>query len=372
MGCFKPNFIISRNLSQKEFDDKCCYPSSDEEREEFKQLQAAGIQMKFAKDKKVLYCYQNRDSLKTKDFFKDWRYKFFDLTPIPCGNCLGCRLDYSRSWATRCLLEAEQFKDNYFITLTYDDDHLPKGQIGNATLVPDDMTKFMKDIREYYRTHFKHTDIRFFGCGEYGDTSFRPHYHLLMFNLPIPDITPEFRYIDPVTKKEVVTKHVGPKGEIYYYSDLIHDLWKKGNVVIGAVAFDSCAYVARYVVKKLKGKSSEAYNKLCVEPPFVRMSRRPGLAYKYFFENKENIYQYDSIILATADGARIVTPPRYFNTMYEIENELRYYEIKEARKQAGNDYLNSLYENTTLHYSDYLEALENEKELQLHACKRIL
>lgn len=358
MGCFSPNFIVKHKLNPVRWLELKHRPNNMSD-------------FKVMKDKPYEYCYKNRESMSDlKDYFKDWNEKDYELIPIPCGNCIGCRLDYSRDWATRCLLEAEQYKYNYFITLTYDDEHLPIGSKGNATLVPEDFSNFLKRLRIYYKRHFNHDNIRFFGCGEYGDMSLRPHYHIILFNLPIPDLTPEFKYVDPITNKQVITKHCA-NGVIYYYSDIIHDLWNKGNVVIGECSYQSCAYTARYVVKKLKGKSSEAYATLGVVDPFCRMSRKPGIAFNYYFDNKENIYEYDSLTLATNDGARILPPPRYFNKMYEIENELRYYQVKEARKRKGEDYLNTLYENTNLHYSDYLECLEEKKQLQISSlgCK---
>ena len=101
-----------------------------------------------------------------------------DYLEIPCGNCLGCRLEYSRQWATRCMFEAKQFEHNQFITLTYDDEHVTwtpgvnrsSGEIQLVTtLMPDDLVKFMKDLRRYYKYHYNHEGIRFYACGEYGD-----------------------------------------------------------------------------------------------------------------------------------------------------------------------------------------------------------
>lgn len=116
---------------------------------------------------------------------------------VPCGKCVECRLDYSRDWANRCYLESKSYKDNYFLTLTYDDVSLPMvSSIDNetgelvrrSTLRPKDMTDFIKRLRRYYDFHFNHQGIRFYYCGEYGDHTFRAHYHMLVFNLPIADL----------------------------------------------------------------------------------------------------------------------------------------------------------------------------------------
>ena len=94
---------------------------------------------------------------------------------LPCGQCIGCRLERSRSWAVRCVHEAYMYDDNCFITLTYDNDNLPLTGDGLPTLDRDAVTLFLKRLR----FRFPHT-IRYFGCGEYGDKLSRPHYHLIL------------------------------------------------------------------------------------------------------------------------------------------------------------------------------------------------
>lgn len=94
---------------------------------------------------------------------------------VPCGKCLECRIQHARDWADRCVIEAKQYKYNYFVTLTYDDAHLPE----RNSLNPKDLQLFLKRLRK----RFKGVKIRFLASGEYG-SSFRPHYHLILFNLP--------------------------------------------------------------------------------------------------------------------------------------------------------------------------------------------
>ena len=112
---------------------------------------------------------------------------------IPCGKCIGCRLKRSREWAQRCMLELQYHSSAYFITLTYDDLHLPMNEIVDNdgcivqspvhTLVKRDLQLFMKRLRKNSRQ-----ELRFFGCGEYGDESFRPHYHIIVFGLELNDL----------------------------------------------------------------------------------------------------------------------------------------------------------------------------------------
>ena len=108
-----------------------------------------------------------------------------DFIEIPCGNCIGCRIAYSKQWADRCMLESQYHDENYFLTLTYDDDHVPRSGyydeetgewFDTFTLRKKDLQKFHKDLRKKLYGSDK-GEFRFFACGEYGDQTFRPHYH---------------------------------------------------------------------------------------------------------------------------------------------------------------------------------------------------
>jgi hypothetical protein len=118
-----------------------------------------------------------------------------DRLKIPCGRCVGCRLEKSRQWANRCMLELQYHESSFFVTLTYDDDHVPvtyysendDGEARSAlTLRFRDLQLFLKRLRKehYYER------LRFFACGEYGSTTYRPHYHAIIFGLTLDDLRP--------------------------------------------------------------------------------------------------------------------------------------------------------------------------------------
>lgn len=98
---------------------------------------------------------------------------------IACGQCIGCRLDKARAWAIRCVHESSLYRSNIFVTLTYDNDHLP---LYNS-LSKRDLQLFFKRLRK----HFPDVKIRYFACGEYGEQFQRPHYHAIIFNLDFAD-----------------------------------------------------------------------------------------------------------------------------------------------------------------------------------------
>uniref|UniRef100_UPI0040482461 rolling circle replication-associated protein n=1 Tax=Shewanella sp. TaxID=50422 RepID=UPI0040482461 len=151
---------------------------------------------------------------------------------LPCGQCVGCRLEHSRQWAIRCVHEAQLHQDNCFITLTYNDDYLPE----NGTLVKRDFQLFMKRLRKKY----PHA-VRYYQCGEYGSKTHRPHYHACLFGHDFKDKT--------LWQK-------GSDGTPLYISSSLQDLWSSdghsiGFSTIGTVTFQSAAYVARYIMKKI-------------------------------------------------------------------------------------------------------------------------
>lgn len=239
---------------------------------------------------------------------------------VPCQQCLGCRIDYSRKWADRIVMEQLESPPNscFFVTLTYNDEAIQKNLTGfssevivdgdyvniqAATLVKKDFQDFNKRLRKFYSDHYDHDGIRFFMSGEYGSKYKRPHYHVCYFNLPIQDLqlySTNFR------------------GDPLYTSPTLERLWGNGYVVIGELNWECAAYTARYVVKKFKGKdSSEYYQQLGnILPEFCLSSRRPGLAASYFDNHMEQIYRQDSIQLPSTekrDGHTSV--PRYFDKL---------------------------------------------------------
>lgn len=296
--------------------------------------------------------------------------------PIPCGECIGCRIDYSRMWADRCVLEAQEWQHNAFITLTYDPEHLPllkqcvdveTGEILMwPSLVPDDLTKFIKDLRRYYEYNFNHTGIRFYACGEYGSEGGRPHFHILAFNLPpLPDL----RYWFTTNDHE----------KIYHSEILQNNIWKKGICSIGELTWNSCAYVARYVVKKQKGVTKGLVD-LCgklvegLEPEFTRMSRMPGIAYRYYDDHKHEFYMTDEIVISVRGKVRTIKPPRYFDKMYDLDCEFPFAmrEIKQRRAERAQESMKEQLLRTDLNEEEYLAVKERNKNAQIKSLKRVL
>lgn len=282
-----------------------------------------------------------------------------DFIEIPCGSCIGCRLDYSRMWANRCVIEMKEHDHNYFLTLTYDDEHLPKGEkvekinlSGEVvyeefpTLIKEDLQKFFKRLRKNTGQKF-----RYYACGEYGDKSGRSHFHAILFGLQIDDLV-------PVTKSNA--------GYSYFSSNTINKCWPYGYAVVGEATWETCAYTARYVMKKHKGKDKEFYEKYKINPEFVLMSRKPGIARQYYDQNKEKIFDYDFINIGDNSGVRSFKPPRYYKSLYEIDDPDEYQKYKDKNKEYQKDLKRFKLSNSSKSYIDILEdeRLNKEKSIK--------
>lgn len=276
---------------------------------------------------------------------------------IPCGNCIECRLNKSREWATRIACEQLTSYNSIFLTLTYDDDHLPMGNHFLPTLVEDHLSKFMDDLRAYCKYHYNADNIRFYGAGEYGSVTARPHYHVCIFNLP-----------SALLDQSVMYK-ASFQGDIYYNNPVIDKIWKKGYCVIGDLNWQSAAYVARYVVKKLKGPKASKYLEYGIRPEFSRMSRRPGIGTQYYNSMKDYIYKYDSIVLPKIGK---VKPSAFFDKKYAFDDPEVMAYIKCDRALTAERAKAYKLSKTDLDYESYLKVEEMELEARLKKLVRPL
>ena len=248
----------------------------------------------------IMACYKPLEAFSYYD--EDTGERKIRFTPggerifLPCGQCIGCRIARSREWATRLVHEASLHDANCFITLTYSPEHLPK----DGSVHVKDFQDFMKRLR----FKFRNVRIRFFHCGEYGSKLGRPHYHAIIFGFDFPD-------------KELF--FVSPNGDRVYRSKALEELWTFGISSIGEVTFQSCAYVARYVIKKMTGdKAGDHYQGK--HPEYVTMSRRPGIASGWIEEYSSDVYPQDFVVLD--NGKKIKTPRFYDKKFQELDPEL--------------------------------------------------
>ena len=236
---------------------------------------------------------------------------YSDLTiTIPCQQCIGCRLEKSRQWAIRCTHEAQLNELNAYITLTYNQEHLPVDQSINLR----HFQLFMKRLRKKAEV-----PIRFFHCGEYGDENKRPHYHAIIFGFDFED-------------KTAWSKN--QRGDIIYRSKLLEKTWGLGFSTTGDVTFESAAYVARYIMKKMTGPGAANHYKrpyqhidpytgeihnvvFDMTPEYTTMSRRPGIGSGWLKAFPKDTYPSDEIIMR----GKKMRPPVFYDREYGKEQD---------------------------------------------------
>lgn len=264
---------------------------------------------------------------------------------VPCGQCIGCRLERSRQWALRCMHEASLYDHNCFITLIYDEDNLPY----DGSLNLDHFQRFMKRLRKSEPGK----NIRFFHCGEYGESSNRPHYHCILFN---------HHFLDAESIKHTES------GDLCI-SPTLTRLWPYGFSTVGACTFESAAYVARYTLKKITGPDAydhylnvnkETGELHIIKPEYVTMSRRPGIGRTWYEKYKSDCYPKDFI---TSRGIKML-PPKFYDRCLDKEDTelLSYLKKKRIAKAKKNE------DNTI----ERLDTKERCKILQTKSLKRVI
>lgn len=231
---------------------------------------------------------------------------------VPCGQCIGCRLERSRQWAIRCVHEASLHKNNCFITLTYDEENLPS----DGSLHKHHFQKFIKRLRK------KYGKLRFFHCGEYGEENRRPHYHACIFGLDFDD-----KVLYTVTN-----------GHRIYESKELEKIWGKGFVTVGELTFETAAYTARYITKKINGPMAERHyeniDKITgeihkLEPEYITMSRRPGIGKNWLEKFETDVFPENEMVI----NGRKMKPPRFYRKIYQIKEPEEYEKIKDRTRK---------------------------------------
>ena len=253
---------------------------------------------------------------------------------VPCGKCISCRRRIQNMWAFRCLQEAQNNACSFFVTLTYDDDHLIYGAEDRPTLFRPDVTLWMKRFRKYFPSQ----TVRYFGCGEYGDIFDRPHYHFILFFNKIYTI-------DEIT--EYVTLS-----------------WTSG--IVDVVRFSSPAqakYCAKYSMKQVGFDYSD------IEPPMAFMSRRPGIGKSYLTElNRKKHRLTWSMVAYDSAGTPYILPRFYRDYFFSKDEQYQMSMYQEKLRHKIEDYRMNIKERLSkehrygyyeLHQINVLSSFEN-------------
>lgn len=281
---------------------------------------------------------------------------------VPCGYCMGCRLEKSRQWAVRLMHENQMHSASCFLTLTYSDQNLPL----HNSLNPKHFQDFMKRLRKkliysnistgsnvqttakspgdrpgvhprtpiieaglHQQAKFLESrpSLRYYHCGEYGSQLGRPHYHALLFGHRPED-------------GKLFSEKNGVK---LYEAPELTEIWGHGFVTFGDVTFESAAYVARYITKKITGeKSAEHYTRITeqgeviqLHPEYATMSRKPGIGAAWVAKYGEYTYTHDHVIVRGKPSK----PPRFYDTAAEQQfpeqfKAAKLRRLKKSREQS--------------------------------------
>lgn len=233
---------------------------------------------------------------------------------VPCGKCIGCRLDKSSDWAARCYHETKMHKRSCFLTLTYSDEELQKNGWGLHR-------RHLKNFRKRFKHYLKNTnqkDVLFFACGEYSPQKKRPHYHMIIFGYWPPD-------------KKYYRKN--KRGDKLYTSKTLDEIWGHGFVNFGTANEKTAGYVARYLVKKQyignnRSETKKVYQWMNLEEEFLSMTTQPPIGKSFWTKYRsEGKFKHDFMII----NGRKHKPPRFYDKLEEQESEKAFRKVKALR-----------------------------------------
>ena len=243
---------------------------------------------------------------------------------VPCGQCIGCRIDKMTDWSIRMSHEAQFHENTAFITLTYNDQSLPRG----GSLSKSDVQLFLKR----YRKSIEPNKFRYYLCGEYGAKTKRAHYHMIIFG---------HDFEDKIHFKNSEKKSAGGKTYPLYKSARLQKLWGKGDCYIGSVTPQSAGYCAGYLIDKITGKRAKKHYEFVNletgeihdrQPEFASMSSHPGIGQKFYQKFKSDMYPSDISINSKGKKHK---PPRYYDRLYEGDSPKLHKALKKERIAKG-------------------------------------
>lgn len=235
---------------------------------------------------------------------------------LPCGKCPECQKDYYTQWATRGSRELAQWPSSVFVTLTYDDEHLPP----DNSLRKKDVQDFIKRLKKYFKST-KENPIRQSYCGEYGEHTKRPHYHCVLYNC---DFTDKIKH------------YMSPSGHQVFTSKILSRLWPFGFAEFGFAEPSSIAYLYKYILKKKTRKEKD--QPLVIERDgitydvaheFIESSRNPGIG--AWARNSQSLKKG----YLTVNGVKKKIPKYYMEDLKKSNPEL-HAELKDQKFDFAN------------------------------------
>lgn len=256
---------------------------------------------------------------------------------VPCGKCVGCRKNRANAWSFRLKSHMSTAKGAMFLTLTYNNEHLPINRFGKATLVKRDLQLFMKRLRKKYPDR----KLSYYACGEYGGRTKRPHYHMILFGLS--------KY------ENYAVKNIGEAWST--------DGHANGHVHFGDVSLKSIRYVTGYVIKPAVDNKY-----LLVQPEFSLMSK--GLGANYLTPTMINHIRKNfigALTMPNSNGHLIAIPRYYRLKCFQLRTPVGTYKKECVRKDTGLIYYRKSTKwqvnyNEVKAYKNWMREIEKQRE----------
>lgn len=288
-------------------------------------------------------------------------HKYRKIEPVGCGQCTACKLNYSRDRATLIMMEKIYHEDEvcWFVTLTYNDENLPFHGYRNeetgkeyygASLELKDIQKFFKRLRK----HFPDSKIKYILAAEYGSKTMRPHYHFIGFEIPIN-----------ITKLELWNRNEW--NQPVWKCKELENIWRKGNVMIGSVTWETCAYTCRYTLKKAdNSKPKEWYYLQGLKPEWIAWSN--GIGDQYLIDHTRDIIETDSVPVKNKKTSALVKPPlKFYRAIGEMYPDVKAF-LKEKRIEEG--YAHEYFLETDMTREAYRKMLNDKIKSQFKDIRR--
>lgn len=255
---------------------------------------------------------------------------------VPCGKCLACRINRRREWTARLQQEEIYSSSSYFVTLTYDEQHLPRDNHGNPSVCKRDVQLFLKRLRK----HFVGCQIRYFLNSEYGPSTHRPHYHAIIFNLPadLPD------------HSRRCWRFWNGRKSLFYLNDDLTNLWGNGDVEFSEVTKERCGYCAKYFVSRQDVPEGYTANFSLISKGRRSDNGLGGIGFRYSQAISEKLHYYGGIYMLSPSNGHPVALPRYYKTVVFTDEE---------RKEMTERYINEF----TLD-EKYSKLIENHRQVE--------
>lgn len=302
---------------------------------------------------------------------------YFKYYEVGCGKCEICRTEKSKEWATKAYCESKCWKNKTFITLTYNNKHLPP----DRKLRRSDIQSFWKRLRYHVYKHTKKEPwgkfpnlimeeiptneleetfgfnskrknkkvIRYINCGEYGPKTKRPHYHAVIWNFKPDDLRRFSR---------------DRRGYWLYTSKKINEIWKYGYVIIGEATTETAAYVARYCTKKFnRTKEEQEKMKRKKQTEFIGASSRGFIGYYWWINHYDEIKINQGILMKSKKGTHLAKVPRAMCKKWKEINEYDYEWYDYNKNEIGKNNWQKILSQTKLTESEYiLQTYKNRME----------